>query len=209
MTSKTVIIRNLGLKEYLETWNKMREFTHNRDSNTIDECWLVEHFPVYTQGQAGKPEHIRDPGAIPVVQSDRGGQVTYHGPGQVIIYLLLDLKRNQCGVKKLIEAMEQAIIQLLGTYQITGSTQSKAPGVYVTQHKIASLGLRVRRGCSYHGLSLNVAMDLAPFQNINPCGYPNLKVVQMLDFVPSIQTAAVGSRLVAHLTQLLGYTVLI
>lgn len=205
---RTLLCKNLGQREYLETWQDMREFTAKRQANTLDECWLLEHLPVYTQGQAGKAEHLLNPGTIPVVQTDRGGQITYHGPGQVILYLLLDLKRHSLGIKELIRTMELAVIQLLTEHQITGNTKCKAPGVYVQNDKIASLGLRVRRGCTYHGLSLNVNMDLTPFQHINPCGYPNLKVVQMRDFVPSIKSADIAQPLLAHLTQLLGYTVI-
>lgn len=201
-----LIIRNCGLTSYTTTWQLMKDFTNQRTSTTPDQFWLVEHQPVFTQGQAGKPEHLLRPGSIPVVQSDRGGQTTYHGPGQLVIYLLIDLKRKNLGLKFLITHIEQAIIALLASYNISGKRQLKAPGVYVNHAKIAALGLRVRRGCSYHGLSLNVNMDLEPFSRINPCGYPELKVVQMRDFNPSVSTADIAPQLVKHLMQHLDYT---
>ena len=201
-----LIIRKLGLMSYDTTWQLMKDFTHQRTLSTPDEFWLVEHFPVFTQGQAGKPEHLLNPGIIPVIQSDRGGQVTYHGPGQLVIYVLINLKRKNLGIKLLITQLEHAIISLLAQYNILGTTQIKAPGVYVNQCKIASLGLRVRRGCSYHGVSLNVSMDLEPFNQIHPCGYPNLKVVQMRDFNHSVSTTEVTPQLITHLMQQLGYS---
>lgn len=200
-----LIIRNCGLTSYTTTLQLMKDFTNQRTPSTPDELWVLEHHPVFTQGQAGKPLHLLNPGTIPVVQSDRGGQTTYHGPGQLVIYLLLDLKRKNLGIKSLITHIEQAIIVLLAAYDISGSRQIKAPGVYVNHAKIAALGLRVRRGCSYHGLSLNVNMDLEPFTRINPCGYPDLKVVQMRDFNAVASTAEVASQLVKHLMQHLNY----
>lgn len=200
-----LIIRNCGLTSYTTTLQLMKDFTNQRTPSTPDELWVLEHHPVFTQGQAGKPLHLLNPGTIPVVQSDRGGQTTYHGPGQLVIYLLLDLKRKNLGIKSLITHIEQAIIVLLAAYDISGSRQIKAPGVYVNHAKIAALGLRVRRGCSYHGLSLNVNMDLEPFTRINPCGYPDLKVVQMRDFNALASTAEVASQLVKHLMQHLNY----
>ena len=200
-----LIIRNYGLTAYTTTLQLMKDFTNQRTPSTPDELWVLEHHPVFTQGQAGKPLHLLNPGSIPVVQSDRGGQTTYHGPGQLVIYLLLDLKRKNLGIKSLITHIEQAIIVLLAAYGISGSRQIKAPGVYVNYAKIAALGLRVRRGCSYHGLSLNVNMDLEPFTRINPCGYPDLKVVQMRDFNAAASTAEVAPQLVKHLMQHLNY----
>lgn len=205
----TLIIRNLGLTSYDTTWQLMKDFTHQRTLATIDEFWLVEHLPVFTQGQAGKPVHLLNPGAIPVVQSDRGGQVTYHGPGQLIVYVLINLKRKNLGIKLLVTHLEQAIISLLAQHNIVGTTQTKAPGVYVNRCKIASLGLRIRRGYSYHGLSLNVSMDLEPFNRINPCGYPDLKVVQMRDFNSAVSTVEVAPQLITCLMQQLGYTAII
>lgn len=159
----------------------MQEFTATRTASTTDELWLVEHPPVYTQGMNGKPEHLLDLGDIPLVQTDRGGQVTYHGPGQVLVYVLIDLRRRGWGVRQLVCLLEQAVIDLLTGYGITAHTRHDAPGVYVQGKKIAALGLRVRHGFSYHGLSLNVAMDLEPFQRINPCGYAKLEVTQVCD----------------------------
>ncbi len=172
-------MRRLGLVHYLPTFQAMQAFTESRTSDTPDEIWLLQHPPVFTQGMNGKAEHLLAPGEIPVVQVDRGGQVTYHGPGQLVAYLLLDLRRRKLGVRQVVSAMEQAVITLLGDYHIAAEARQDAPGVYVDGNKIASLGLRVRRGCSYHGLSLNVAMDLEPFSRINPCGYRGLGVTQL------------------------------
>ena len=174
-------VNQLGLQDYHEVWDKMKYFTQTRDDVTQDELWLVEHPPVYTQGQAGKSEHIFHSGNIPVIQSDRGGQVTYHGPGQLIAYVLFDLKRRQMGVRTLICDLEQIIIDLLATHEIEAHRQIKAPGVYVSQAKIASVGLRVKNNCSYHGIALNVDMDLRPFEGIHPCGYQNLTMTQIKD----------------------------
>jgi len=204
-----VIIRYLPRSAYQMVWERMRDFTENRSVQTTDEFWLVEHEPVFTQGQAGQAQHVLTPGTIPLIQSDRGGQVTYHGPGQLIIYTLLDLKRKALHLKALVHLLEQSIIALLDEYAIKATTRPHAPGVYVNEAKIASLGLRIRKGYSYHGLSLNVAMDLEPFSRINPCGYPGLKIVQMQDFEKTIQIAEVAPRLLAHLSHFLGYTVLI
>ena len=179
MSSPDLVTRTLGLVEYEPTLARMREFTDSRDANTPDELWLLQHPPVFTQGQAGKAEHVLAPGDIPVVQVDRGGQVTYHGPGQWVLYLLIDLKRRPLGVRDLVDLIENSIIELLGDYGIEAQGQPGAPGVYVRGEKIASLGLRVRRGCSYHGLALNVDMDLEPFGRINPCGYEGLAVTSI------------------------------
>jgi lipoyl(octanoyl) transferase len=169
----------------------MRAFTDGRGEGQADELWLLEHAPVYTLGQAGRPAHLHDPAGIPVIQSDRGGQVTYHGPGQLIAYVLVDLRRASIGVKGLVRLLEQAVIDLLATYGVDALARADAPGVYVDGAKIASLGLRVRNGCSYHGLALNVAMDLSPFARIDPCGYPGLTVTQMADLIPELDPAAV------------------
>ena len=174
-------IRTLGRRDYVSTWRAMQEFTATRTADTADELWLVEHPPVYTQGMNGKPEHLLDVGDIPLVKTDRGGQVTYHGPGQIVVYVLIDLRRRGLGVRQLVGLLEQAVIDLLTGYGIAAQTRRDAPGVYVQGKKIAALGLRVRHGCSYHGLSLNVAMNLAPFQRINPCGYAGLEVTQLRD----------------------------
>ena len=173
--------RDLGLTEYNATFRSMREFTAVRTPETADEIWLTEHEPVFTQGQAGKAEHLLMPGDIPVVQSDRGGQVTYHGPGQLVAYLMIDIRRAGLVPRALVTAIEQSIVELLAAYGITGKSRRDAPGVYVDGAKVASLGLRIRRGCSYHGLALNVAMDLGPFTRINPCGLRGIEVTQLAD----------------------------
>lgn len=184
----------------------MTDFTNQRTPETPDQLWLVEHPPVFTQGQAGKAEHLLFPGDIPVVQTDRGGQVTYHGPGQLVAYPLLDLRRLNIGVRELVTRIEQTIIATLAHYGIESAAKADAPGVYVNGDKIASLGLRVRRGCSFHGLALNVAMDLAPFQRINPCGYQGLAMTQMSDLLPNPPTLAdVQTQLVAEFARKLGY----
>lgn len=175
------VFRDLGRREYLSVWQEMQEFTSARDADTADEFWLVEHPPVYTQGQAGRPEHLIRETDIPVVQTDRGGQITYHGPGQIVIYTLCNLKRAGTGVRGFVTALENAIITLLAGYGVESAARRDAPGVYVGDSKIAALGLRVRRGCSYHGLSLNVDMDLTVFDAINPCGYAGLAVTQTRD----------------------------
>ncbi|MEM1403662.1 MAG: lipoyl(octanoyl) transferase LipB [Pseudomonadota bacterium] len=172
-------IKRLGLVDYESTLEDMREFTARRDADTPDELWLLQHPRVFTQGIAGKAEHVLAPGDIPVVPVDRGGQVTYHGPGQWVVYLLVNLKRRGMGVRALVDVIEQSIVAALGEFGVTASADPKAPGVYVRGEKIAALGLRVRRGCSYHGLSLNVDMDLEPFSRINPCGYEGLQVTSL------------------------------
>lgn len=184
----------------------MTDFTNQRTPETMDQLWLVEHPPVFTQGQAGKAEHLLFPGDIPVVQTDRGGQVTYHGPGQLVAYPLLDLRRLNFGVRELVTRIEQTIIATLAHYGIESAAKADAPGVYVNGDKIASLGLRVRRGCSFHGLALNVAMDLAPFQRINPCGYQGLAMTQIQNLIPNPPTIAeVQTQLVAEFARKLGY----
>ena len=198
-----ILHRLPGLQDYQSTWEAMRAFTLARDAATPDALWLLEHPPVFTLGQAGRPEHLLNPGAIPVVQTDRGGQVTYHGPGQLIAYLLFDLRRAGIGVKRLVHILEQSVIEVLADRGIAAAARPDAPGVYVNGAKIASLGLRVRQGCSYHGLALNVAMDLEPFQRINPCGYPGLTVTQMADLVAGVSVEDAGRDLVATLGRLL------
>ena len=176
-----LLVKHLGRVEYEPTWQAMQAFTAARQPETPDELWIVEHPPVYTLGQAGKPEHVLQDVGIPIVKIDRGGQVTYHGPGQVVIYLLLDLARLKIKVRELVTTIEQAVIDFLAAYAITAERRDGAPGVYVGDAKIAALGLKIRNGCSYHGLSLNVDMDLSPFAAINPCGYAGLKVIQTKD----------------------------
>jgi len=170
------LVRRLGRVEYEPTWRAMQAFTAARQPDTADEIWLLEHPPVYTQGQAGKPEHLIAATAIPVVAIDRGGQITYHGPGQVVVYVLVDLRRRGYGIRELVTRMEQAVIAFLASRHVTAARLSGAPGVYVDGKKIAALGLRVKHGCTYHGLALNVDMDLSPFDAINPCGYPGMAV---------------------------------
>ena len=204
--SDTLIVRNLGLQDYQQSWQAMTAFTNERGPAAADEFWLVEHPPVFTQGQAGKPEHLLLPGDIPVIQTDRGGQVTYHGPGQLVAYPLLDLRRVKLGVRDLVTHIEQTIISTLAHFAIESSAKPDAPGVYVQGAKIASLGLRVRRGCSFHGLSLNVDMDLAPFLRINPCGYQGLAMTQMRDLLAkSPSMSDVQQALVTQFVQKLDY----
>lgn len=197
MFSPGLTLRELGLVAYEPTLTAMRQFTDSRDTDSPDELWLLQHPPVFTQGQAGKAEHLLAPGDIPVIQVDRGGQVTYHGPGQWVLYLMVDLRRHQMGVRDLVNLIESSLVQLLEEYAISAVAKPDAPGVYVAGEKIASLGLRVRRGCSYHGLALNVDMDLEPFGRINPCGYEGLQVTSMAKQLPQMQLRLddVGKRL--------------
>ncbi len=189
------LVRNLGRREYLDTCRAMQTFTRNRGADTRDEIWRLEHAPVFTQGRSGRAEHVLAPGNIPVVASDRGGQVTYHGPGQVVIYLLLDIRRLRLTPRALVSLIEKTVMDLLGTYGIRGKARADAPGVYVEGAKIAALGLHISRGCSYHGLALNVDMDLEPFQRIDPCGMKLLTVTQMRALVPGISLADVSLQL--------------
>ncbi len=188
-----------GLTPYLDCWQAMQAYTAQRDADTPDALWVLQHPPVYTQGVGGKSAHVLDSGTIPVLQIDRGGQVTYHGPGQWVVYVLLDLQRRQWTIRHLVNALEQAVIDLLGAHGVLGERREGAPGVYVAEGKIAALGLRVRRGCSYHGLSLNVDMDLSPFQGINPCGYPGLAVTQLRDVGIALDLEQSRQHLLTHL----------
>lgn len=181
-----LLIRHLGHRAYESVWHDMQRFTEQRDKDTCDEIWVVQHPPVFTLGKSGKTEHLLDTADIPVVQVDRGGQVTYHGPGQLIIYVLLDINRLKLGVRELVTGLETSVINLLSEYGIVGESKREAPGVYVDGRKIAALGLRVRRGYCFHGLAFNVDMDLEPFSRINPCGYEGLEVVQLSDFIDDI-----------------------
>ena len=176
-------LRRLGLQDYQNVWQQMQDFTAQRDATTRDELWLLQHHPVFTQGQAGKAEHVLNAGEIPVVQSDRGGQVTYHGPGQLGGYVLLDVRRRGFGVRSLVDIIESAIIEVLAGYGIAAELRKGAPGVYVGDSKIAALGLRIRRGCSLHGLAFNIDMDLEPFSRINPCGYAGMAVTQLSELL--------------------------
>lgn len=198
-----LLVKRPGRVDYEAAWEAMRAFTAGRDGDTPDEIWLVEHPSVFTLGQAGKPEHLLHTSDIPLVKSDRGGQITYHGPGQLVAYLLIDLTRRGLKVRQLVSVMEQALIDCLAEYGIPAERVAGAPGVYVDAAKIAALGLRVRNGRSYHGLSLNVDMDLKPFSWINPCGYEGLKTTQLADFGVQDSLDAVGARLLGHLQRLL------
>ena len=200
-----LVVKNLGEKPYAETWQAMKSFTDSRDESAADEFWFVQHPPVYTLGQAGKVEHLLTPGDIPIVHSDRGGQVTYHGPGQLVCYLLLDIRRLQLGVRDLVTAIEQSIVQLINSYGVAAEAKPEAPGVYVDGRKLAALGLRIRKGCSYHGLSLNVDMDLGPFSNINPCGIEGLEVVDMKRLGIDRPMAKIMEELTDILVQQIGY----
>jgi len=198
-----MIVRQLGRADYEPTFAAMKEFSASRTAETPDELWVVEHPPVFTLGQAGKPEHLLHDAGIPLVRIDRGGQITYHGPGQLVAYLLLDLPRRRLKVRELVHLMEQAIIDTLADYGLAAQRKDGAPGVYIAGDKIAALGLRVRNGCSYHGLAINVDADLAPFGWINPCGYEGLKTIRMKDFGIDASVDAVGERLLGHLQALL------
>lgn len=204
--AEPLLLRRLGRCEYRPVFDAMRAFTDGRDATTPDELWWVEHPPVFTQGVGGKPEHLLAPGDIPVVRADRGGQVTYHGPGQLVVYCLLDVRRLGLGARALVTILEQAVIELLAAHGIVAQARPDAPGVYLEGAKVASLGLRIRQGRSYHGLSLNVAMDLEPFSRINPCGYPGLRVTQLRDFGVELTLEAVAEALLPRLGHKLGYT---
>ncbi len=198
-------MRELGLSDYVDALQKMRYLTDLRDEASHDELWLLEHPRVFTQGQAGRTEHLLDAGGIPVIHSDRGGQVTYHGPGQLVAYALVDLRRCQRGVRHLVDGLEQCIIDMLAAAGITGQRRNRAPGVYVSGRKVCALGLRIRNGCSYHGLALNVDMDLEPFQRIDPCGYRGLEVTRLKDLGIPWDVDSAVRRLVAAFARQFGY----
>lgn len=204
-TAKCLLVRQLGLAEYEPVWHAMQDFTNQRDESTADELWLVQHPPVFTQGQAGKAEHVLAPGDIPVVQVDRGGQVTYHGPGQIVAYPLVDIRRSGVGVREFVNCIEQSIIHVLHFYGVSGKRRKGAPGVYVNGEKIAAIGLRVRQGRTFHGLSFNIDMDMEPFRRINPCGYEGLVVTQLKALSPVVFSEA-ESRLVDSIASQLGYS---
>lgn len=212
MNQTPLIIRQLGIAEYLDTWQQMQIFTNERSANTPDEIWLVQHPSVFTQGSAGKAEHLLRSSAIPIVQSDRGGQITYHGLGQQIMYVLIDIKRSKNGqkmqsVRELVTALEQTVVATLQEYGVDSYPKANAPGVYVGEKKICSLGLRIRKGCSFHGLALNIDMDLTPFQQINPCGYAGLEMCQLKEFTQTapINCEQVAHKLVKHFARIIGY----
>ena len=206
--ARDVIVRRLGRSAYEPTWRAMQAFNAARTPATIDELWMTEHWPVYTLGLAGRMEHVHGGSAIPVVKVDRGGQVTYHGPGQLVLYVMVDLRRRALGVRVLVRALEAAVVDWLATYGISAHGSERAPGVYVTcdgrDAKIAALGLRVRNGCSYHGLAVNIAMDTTPFDHIDPCGYPGLAVTQLADLAPPPTVEGAGEALAPVLIRHLG-----
>ncbi|MBL4679198.1 MAG: lipoyl(octanoyl) transferase LipB [Pseudomonadales bacterium] len=202
-------VRHLGMSSYQDVWQQMKEFTHSRNNDTCDEAWVVEHPPVFTLGQAGKSEHILAAGDIPIVKSDRGGQVTYHGPGQLIVYLLIDIRRLGINVRQLVSGIEVSIVNLLNTYNVVAAARKDAPGVYVDGKKIAALGLRIRKGCSYHGLSLNVDMDMEPYSQINPCGYAEMEIIQLRDLGVTQSLMQVSELLLTHIQGQFSYTSLI
>ena len=204
LAQQKLLIRRLGVVDYLPTWEKMRQFVDSRAEATADEYWILQHPPVFTLGQAADKKHLLDPGGIQVIQTDRGGQVTYHGPGQLVIYGMIDVKRSRLGPRALVSAVASSVVQLLWGYGISAQTRRQAPGVYVSEKKIASLGLRFRRGYSFHGLSLNVDMDLEPFTRINPCGYEGLEVTQLTEFGVTDSPDQVGDKLCAILSKEFG-----
>jgi lipoyl(octanoyl) transferase len=198
-------VRELGLSDYAETWQKMRRMTDLRNDQSSDELWLLEHPRVFTLGQAGRSEHVLNPGEIPVIDSDRGGQVTYHGPGQLVAYVLLDLRRRGLGVRHLVDGLEQCVIDILAAAGVSGARRRRAPGVYVSGRKVCALGLRIRNGCSYHGLALNVNMDLEPFQRIDPCGYRGLEVTRLMDLAIPWDVGEAGRHLLAAFARQFDY----
>lgn len=204
-SAEALSLHYLGLTDYQATWRAMQQFTEQREEDTPDELWLLEHHPVYTLGLNGDIRHMIRATDIPVVKTDRGGQITYHGPGQLVAYVLVDLRRKNLGVKRLVSALENAVIGLLGQYGLSARTRQGAPGVYVDGRKIASLGLRVRKGCSYHGLSLNVSSDLSPFSAINPCGYAGLEVTSLTALDVTVQPHEVAAPLTVEIMQTLNY----
>ena len=199
----TIHLRRLEVAEYQTVWQQMQTFTVQRNQETCDEIWIVEHPPVYTLGLSGKREHLLETKQIPVIETDRGGQVTYHGRGQLVVYVLLDIERLQLGVRKVVALLEQAMINTLAQYGIKAIAKADAPGVYVNDKKIGSVGLRVKKGCCYHGLSLNNNMDLTPFLGINTCGYPLLEVTQLADLTVNIKTSELAVPVIHHITQMI------
>ena len=206
MATPILQIETIGLRDYPDVLSMMQDYTNIRDEHSPDKIWIVEHPPVYTQGQNGKAEHILNPGDIPIIHVDRGGQVTYHGPGQLVMYFLIDLRRLKLGVRNMVSALENSVISYLKTFGIEAKARCDAPGVYIDNQKICSLGLRIRRGCSYHGLAFNINMDLEPFSRINPCGLQNIKIVQLSDLGGPDDINSVYPALLPYLQANLGYT---
>jgi len=209
MIDNAITIRWLGNQDYQSCWEMMKQFTNQRHEETMDELWLLEHASVFTQGQNGKPEHLLNPGNIPVIQTDRGGQITYHGPGQLMVYVLIDLKRKKFNVRQLVSKLEQSIVDLMGAHGVSAHAKCDAPGVYVDGEKLCSIGLRIKRGASYHGIAFNVRMDLSPFNCINPCGFSELKMTQFSTLVPEYDSTEgftkVRGELIHYLMKNLGY----
>ncbi|OTQ31284.1 octanoyltransferase [Gilliamella apicola] len=203
MIANNIIIRELHTQPYMQTYQAMHDFTLNRNEQTPDEIWLVEHYPVFTQGRVGKPEHLLHQSDIPIVATDRGGQITYHAPGQQIMYILFDLKRRKIGIRDIVSCLEKCVIQTLAHYDIMSYAKAEAPGVYIDHKKICSLGLHIKRGCTLHGLALNIDMDLAPFNDINPCGYAGLQMTQLKEFVPQINRSELKQLLTNNFINLL------
>lgn len=201
-----LIIRQLGQQPYQPVWSAMQAYTDDRDAQSPDELWVLEHDPVFTQGQAGKAEHLLAPGDIPVVKVDRGGQVTYHGPGQLVVYFLLDIRRLKIGVRQLVSHIEDTIVALMADYNVTAAARPDAPGVYVNGEKLCSLGLRIRKGCSFHGLALNVNMDLSPFLRINPCGYAGMQMVQTTSLNGPKTVTEAAAKVTRLFAERIGYT---
>lgn len=201
-----VIIKWLGTQDYHPTWQAMKQFTHTRNLETTDELWLLEHPPVFTQGQSGKAEHVLNPRNIPIIQTDRGGQVTYHGPGQLMVYTLINLKRKSLNIRDLVSILEQSVIDLLAAHQVQAYAKPKAPGVYVDEKKLASIGLRIRQGFAYHGMAMNVDMNLEPFSRINPCGMSNLKMIQCADLIGKRGLHTTAHEFINYLMNHLRYT---
>lgn len=199
-----IVVRNLGLQSYVPIWRAMQNFTDTRDQDTLDEIWFCEHEPVFTLGLNTRPEHLLAPGDIPVVQIDRGGQVTYHGPGQLMIYPLIDLKRNNVGVRGLVTSLEQSVIDMLAEYDVAAVARADAPGVYVDGRKVASVGLRIRRGASFHGMALNIDVDVTPFAGINPCGFDDLEVINLRMLGIDAGRDAIQASVETHLLRRLG-----
>lgn len=206
MNGQTLIVRQLGLQDYASCWQAMQTFTNARASDSLDELWLLEHHPVYTLGQNGKPEHLLKKSTIPMVKTDRGGQITYHGPGQLMGYTLIDLKRKKLNIRAYVTALEQTIVSLLANQSILANTRCEAPGVYVNEKKICSIGLRIRKGCTYHGIALNVSADLLPFSQINPCGFQGLEMTSLALEGGTTDLQITSEQFVNYFSQKLGYT---